>query len=68
MANYKLELTDLEGDKMNVDITDGKLTIKSTKFDMDVTPTNLKNLADMTISVQSLIDSLKLKTITVSKV
>jgi hypothetical protein len=68
MAKYKLELVDLEGDKLTVDIDDGKLSMKGSKFDMTVNPLDLKNLADLTVSVGTMITDFKLKSISVEAV
>lgn len=68
MAKYKLELVDLEGDKLTVDIDDGKLSMKGSKFDMTVTPIALKNLADLTVNIGTMITDFKLKSILVEEV
>jgi len=67
MAKYKLELVDLEGDKLTVDIDDGKLSMKGSKFDMTVTPIALKNLADLTVNIGTMITDFKLKSISIEQ-
>ena len=68
MAKYKLELVDLEGDKLTVDIENNKISLKGTKFDMTVSPETLKGLADLAVNTGSIITNFKLKSFLVEQV
>jgi len=68
MVKYKLELVDLEGDKLTVDIDNDKITLKGTKFDMTVSPESLKGLGDLAVNTGSIITNFKLKSFLVEQV
>jgi len=68
MAKYQLVLTDMEGDKLTIDIVDNKISMKGTKFDMEVTPDKLKNLGEIAVSTGSILTDFKLKSFLIEQV
>ena len=62
MTKYKITCTDLEGDKLKVDIDDGNAEIQNaSKFSISVNSEKIKRLIDGIGSIQNLLEDFGFK-------
>ena len=62
MTKYKITCTDLEGDKLKVDIDDGKAVIQNAnQFSISVNSEKIKRLIDGIGSIQTLLEDFGFK-------
>ena len=68
MVDYKLELTDAQGQTLKIDITGTDVQMKGNNFDMCVSSDGLKNLTESVLSFQKLMTDFKLKEVKLEKI